>query len=236
MWAAWLVLALALGLTGWVWHNVRTDVERDSRALFESRAKAVVKDIYERTENYEQGLRGATAVVSAPSDIARRQWQSYSRSMELEENFPGLHTPIFIKASSPAKENVHRQPHGAGGMDYSIMYFQATATHAFKFRALYYKNLSDSVHQDAMERARDTGMAAISRKITITHEHEGVGSNGFLMYFPAYREGAPTETVAQRRAALIGYVSSPVHMRDMIKPITHAEGVGLDLHIFDGNY
>src|SRR3989344_8552165 len=81
MWAAWLVLALALGLTGWVWHNVRTDVERDSRALFESRAKAVVKDIYERTENYEQGLRGATAVVSAPSDIARRQWQSYSLSM-----------------------------------------------------------------------------------------------------------------------------------------------------------
>jgi diguanylate cyclase (GGDEF)-like protein/PAS domain S-box-containing protein len=233
MWVAWLVLALALGLTGWVWHNVRTDVERDSRALFESRAKAVVKDIYERTENYEQVLRGATAVVSAPPDIARRQWQSYSRSIELEENFPGLHAPIFIAISSPAKKDASRQPRGAGGMDYSIMYFRSTAAHTFK--GLGYKNLSGSLHQEVMERARDTGMAAISKKIAITHDNENEPSIGFLMYFPVYREDAPTETVAQRRAALIGYVSSPAHLRAMMESIAREYGQGLDLHIFDGD-
>ncbi len=233
MWVAWLMLVFALGLTGWVWHSARTDVERDSHALFESRVKAVVKKIYERTENYEQVLRGATAIVSAPPDVARRQWRAYSQSAELEKNFPGLHAPIFIKTLSPAKENARRQPRGARGMDNSITYTGPADGH--DLQALGYGEMSNPVHQEAMERARDTGMAAISRKITITHEHESVGSNGFLMYFPVYREGAPIETVAQRRTALIGYVSSPVHPKAMTEPIAHEYGQGLDLHIFDGD-
>jgi PAS domain-containing protein len=58
------------------------------------------------------------------------------------------------------------------------------------------------------------------------------------MYVPVYRNGAPVDTLEQRRAALIGWVYSPYRMNDLIAGIlrdwVNHEGKTIDLNIYDG--
>ena len=68
-----------------------------------------------------------------------------------------------------------------------------------------------------MSRARDTGSAALSGKVTLVQETDKDVQAGFLMYLPVYRNGAPQESPEQRREALTGYVYSPFRMNDFMR-------------------
>ncbi len=56
------------------------------------------------------------------------------------------------------------------------------------------------------------------------------------MYMPIYRNGAPAETVEQRRAALSGYVYTPFRMNDLLGSVLDQELNALTLEIYDGAY
>ena len=86
-------------------------------------------------------------------------------------------------------------------------------------RAFGYDMFSELVRRAAMEQARDTGAAALSGKIVLVQETGADVQAGTLMYVPVYHKGLPLETVAQRRAALQGWVYSPYRMKDLIKGI-----------------
>ncbi|MBC7944933.1 MAG: PAS domain S-box protein [Burkholderiales bacterium] len=53
---------------------------------------------------------------------------------------------------------------------------------------------------------------------------------------PIYRNGAPAETVEQRRAALSGYVYTPFRMNDLLGSVLDQELNSLTLEIYDGAY
>jgi hypothetical protein len=60
-----------------------------------------------------------------------------------------------------------------------------------------------------MERARDTGSAALSAKIVLAEDlRRGVRTASFLLVLPVYSSATLPETVAQRRATLRGFVYS----------------------------
>ncbi len=62
---------------------------------------------------------------------------------------------------------------------------------------------TESRRREAAELSRDTGVATLSRKIGF----RGGRLNGLMLFVPVYMDGAPVATVAQRRAAFIGWVS-----------------------------
>jgi PAS domain S-box-containing protein len=70
-----------------------------------------------------------------------------------------------------------------------------------------------------MEQARDSGAPALSGKVELVQETGKEVQAGTLMYVPVYRNGVPTDTVEQRRAALIGWSYSPYRMNDMLEGI-----------------
>ena len=53
-----------------------------------------------------------------------------------------------------------------------------------------------------MSRARDTGEAVLSGKVTLVQEGTGPVQPGFLLYVPLYRRGMARDTPEQRRQAL----------------------------------
>ena len=58
--------------------------------------------------------------------------------------------------------------------------------------------------------------------------------SGFLMYLPVYRNGSSHETVADRRANIIGWVYAPFRMNDLMHGILGEQVHNFDLEIFDG--
>ena len=71
--------------------------------------------------------------------------------------------------------------------------------------ALGFDVLSDPVRRAALEKARDTGQLAATAALQLVQTSEP--EPGFLVAAPIYLRGLPHDTVAERRAALAGYVT-----------------------------
>ena len=93
---------------------------------------------------------------------------------------------------------------------------------------------SEPVRRKAMDRARDTGKTSITAKVLLVQETEQDPQNGMLMYVPSYRQGMPTDTVEERRAALRGFVYSPIRMTDYVSNTLGELPSDIDFAIYAG--
>jgi diguanylate cyclase (GGDEF)-like protein len=83
-----------------------------------------------------------------------------------------------------------------------------------------------------LHRARDTGEPVATPPVKLL-----IGGTGINVYRPVYRDGAPTATVAQRRAALIGFAGGGFRVRDLAQAAvsTVPKAVDVQLRIDRGN-
>lgn len=91
---------------------------------------------------------------------------------------------------------------------------------------------SEPVRRAALEQARDSGETALSGRVRLQRQTNTLP--GLVIVAPVYRSGAPVSDVAQRRAALLGFVVGSMRMSDMfgegLKAFLHDP---IDLHIED---
>ena len=103
-------------------------------------------------------------------------------------------------------------------------------------KAIGYDMNSEPTRSAAMSRARDTGEAVLSGKVTLVQEGTGPVQPGFLLYVPLYRRGMARDTPEQRRQALVGYAYSPYRAHDLFGSALrgYADNVILDIHDGEG--
>jgi diguanylate cyclase len=78
-------------------------------------------------------------------------------------------------------------------------------------------------------RARDSGRPAATPVM-----HLPIGGTGINVFRPVYRDGAPTTTVAQRRAALVGFAVGAFHVPDLVAAATSALDEDVDAQLLEG--
>ena len=91
---------------------------------------------------------------------------------------------------------------------------------------------AEPVRRRAMERARDSGEAAITRALTLVQDASEPRPGGFLMFLPVFRHGAAIDTIAERRAALLGVIYAPFRFADLVAGSVGA-ATGFDLRLLD---
>src|SRR5690606_16254373 len=101
-------------------------------------------------------------------------------------------------------------------------------------RAFGYDMYSEPVRREAMERARDSGLPALSGKVTLVQEFGPEVQAGFLIYLPIYANGVTPVTVDARREALLGFVYSPFRAHDIMDSIFSDSLSDVDIELFDG--
>jgi diguanylate cyclase (GGDEF)-like protein len=82
---------------------------------------------------------------------------------------------------------------------------------------------SDLLRGEYLMRARDRGRPAATPVMRLP-----VGGTGINVFRPVYRDGAPTATVAERRAALQGFAVGAFHVPDLAAAATSALPDGVD--------
>lgn len=95
---------------------------------------------------------------------------------------------------------------------------------------------SDLTYVNAMDKARDTGQKAATRHYSPVKESEN--RSALLVFLPIYRNGAPTETLSNRRENLTGFIVGVFHIKDMIEnsiaPANLGEvGPDADIELYD---
>jgi len=243
---ALLVFVLTLLITFAAWSSAQRNAEAQLREAFDYRAKDMQHSIVRRMLVYEQVLRGARGFLRGSVDLSRAEFAEYYRVQRLDQSFPGLEAVGIATALTPGAVAAHQarvradgfpgytvHPDGERPLVTAISHIEPYVGR--NLRAFGYDMFSEPVRRAAMERARDTGMAAASGKVVLVQEGSDSTESGFLMYLPVYRAGAPTDTVEARRAALAGWVYAPFRMTDLMQGVGGVNATQLDVEIYDSD-
>jgi len=242
---AMLVFLVTAIVTFSAWSSAQLATQVQLRETFDYRTRDMVYSISRRMAVYEQVLRGARGYLRGSVELDRRAWEEYYRVLRLDQSFPGMEALGIATIVPPQQRAGHEAAiRGQGHPGYAIqpagprdLYTAITHIEPFggrNLRAFGFDMFSEPVRRAAMERARDTGQAALSGKVVLVQEGAAAEQAGALMYLPVYRAGALTGTVEQRRKAILGWVYAPFRMNDLMKGLGGAHSTDLVVEIHDG--
>ena len=240
-----LVLAGSLAATYLLFRSSRLEAEQDLQADFYFRARDAEARIAQRMSAYEQVLRGAQGLFAAFPQVDRRAFHDYVSALGLEQNYPGIQGvgfALLVPAEARARhvaalrregfQDYLLRPEGERDPYTAIVYLEPFSGR--NLRAFGYDMLSEPVRRAAMERARDTDVAALSGRVTLVQETGTEVQAGCLMYLPVYRKGARHETLLERHASLVGWVYEPFRMGDLMSGLLGERAAELEVWVYDG--
>jgi PAS domain S-box-containing protein len=169
-------------------------------------------------------LRATSGLFAARSvggeRVHRDEFHAYVKRLEASRSHPAMHAIGFSqrvahedKASFIAAvrksdiRDFELWPKQVSSEYHPILYMEPRS--AQRRGALGYDTYSEPIRREAMQRARDTGAAALSAKLTHFQEIDGRQQSGFVLYVPVYSGGTVPSSLEQRRALLRGFVYSP---------------------------
>ncbi len=230
--------------------RIKAEIEAAAQREFAFACNEVRLNITDRLASCAQILHSGAAFLETSAAVSRETWRAYIQHLQLEQQLPGIQGVGFALWVPREQLARHVQSVRAEGFpDYSvrpagareqysaIIYIEPFADR--NLRAFGYDMLSEPVRRAALERARDENAPALSGKVTLVQETDRDVQAGTLLFVPVYRQGAPHETPAQRRAALQGWIYSPYRMTDLMRGTLRgwereAQGHRLCLQVYDG--
>lgn len=232
---AWLLLFAGLMATAFVSFTIKADIERELWQEFVSDCNEVAARIEARLESHKQVLLGGAALFGASRSVERDEWRDYAKRMQIDRHFngiEGLGFALLVPQDRLARhiDEIRKQgfpaygvwPQGEREVYSSIVYLEPFSGR--NLRAFGYDMYSEPVRRAAMEQARDADMATLTGKVMLVQESGSDVQAGTLMYMPVYRNGLPLDTIARRRAALVGWVYSPFRMDDLLQGVMQGSG------------
>jgi diguanylate cyclase (GGDEF)-like protein len=240
-----LVLGGCLGVTAILWQGAHADAEQEAQTDFDSRARELVNNLDQRMQTYVQVLYGAQGLFASSQSVEREEFRSYVGGQELNLHFPGIHGVGYLRMVRPDQLDaftamVRRQgdpdyhvfPPGARDWYSPVLYLEPF--NDSNRRALGYDSASEPTRRAALEQARDSGRPAMSGKIRLVQEAgETTEQAGFMIMLPVYQQ--PPRTLAERRAAIAGWVYAPFRVGDLMAGLGGPRAAALDVEIYDGD-
>jgi diguanylate cyclase (GGDEF)-like protein len=239
-----LVLFTSLGVTWAVWDHERQAARHEVLTQFDYSLGDAVSRVEQRMGTYELLLRGVQSLFNTTGAMDRQRFRDYVNTLDLDANFSGIQTIGVVQWVPGAQADAHieaMRKQGAAG--YAILPPGSRADYApivqrepyigLNRAVLGFDSWAEPVRRRALERARDSGMATLSGKVRLSVDTV-TARPGFIMYLPIYASGQPIDSVAQRRAHLLGWIYASFRMHDVIASLYGEEPPGLTLAIYDG--
>ncbi len=215
-WPAYVVLACTLLLAFGAWRYAERTVRASEQERFD-RAVALSREaIDRRLDAYVQILMGVRALFAGNASVERPEFKSYVAGLGLGGRYPSIRGLGWVPRVPAASRSQHEATmRGAGLPGYHIHpagiraeYYPLTflePAEGLAERAFGLDVATNPANPAAMERARDTGLPAMSERLALLRDD---GATGFVIFLPVYRGGRPPATVEERRQALEGFVSA----------------------------
>lgn len=242
---AWVVLCLSAMFFVGLWHTLGIDYAARAQARFELRAKILNVELAERMLDYVRVLDGGAGLFESSDAVSRQEWRDYVRALRLDNAWSGVLSIGFSQMVMPAERTQfeaqiraegfpHFAIHPAGERPVYSAIVYLEPFEGDNLQAFGYDMFSEPIRQAAMGRARDTGESAMSGKVTLVQEGRDGAQPGFFIYHPIYRRGAPLDSVEARRAALLGFVYSPLRANEVIGRVLKSSITDVEVEVFDG--
>jgi len=240
------VLLAGWVLGGWLFASLQGDQAAYNNARLDRLVNVVQREVDQQLTAYEDALRGSAGFLAVSPRVTSAQWHAYVERLDLSERYPGLQVlSVVVPVAAAQLEGLIAEQRRNGLPDFSIHpvpgaslgsvkeHFVAIYAEpaAHKARAIGVDVATDPQRRSVAESARDSGHAVLTHGLDLVW---GDATRlGFLLYFPVYREGAPTTTVAERRSALTAWVVAAADAGRLFETALKENSNQLSLDAFD---
>lgn len=205
-------------------------------------AEAIADTVVSRIKLYEYGLRGARGAVQTmgESEISRERFDRYSRTRNLDVEFPGALGFGFIRRVARHDESRFlAQARVNGWPDFTISELAPHDSERFVIQyiseaqrnkhAVGLDIASEANRKQAALSAISNGEVRLTGPITLV-QATGSPQQSFLILMPIYRGGVTPATVAAREAQAFGWSYAPLIIDEVLRDIWPREqAVGIEL-------
>jgi CHASE1-domain containing sensor protein len=219
-----LPVALLLILTSLVVGHLRRVEQEEMRADFEVQTSNAFNRLRAQFAVYLETVRSISSLYATGHELERVRFAAFvARTIQQYDGINGLGwNPRVMHSERQAYEQAARNdgltdfqfrqwtpdgdtPWTASDAQWANEYVPAylLEPHELNKSALGIDVASNPTRREALQRARDTGQAVATARITLAQDtaHQA----GFLIFAPVYAVGASTETITDRRENLRGY-------------------------------
>ncbi|PEQ10490.1 hypothetical protein B2G71_21930 [Novosphingobium sp. PC22D] len=237
-------LAILLGLTFYSWKFAQERVHERNEAAFATLVTDSEQALRHRLDSYGQALDAGAALFEATDDVRLSEWRNFVGVLDIRNTLPGINGLGFIEEVATAEvpdflararasgvQDIDLHPTLPAERDAFVITFIEPL--AINRQALGLDIAFEPRRRSAAIAARDTGKAWITRRIELVQDESR--SSGFLLLRPVYASGAPTGTVAERRAAFEGWIYAPFIAPRFMAGLTSSQGESFEISVFDGD-
>lgn len=226
---------LMLGITFLYWQTQERQSAAKASQAFQREVDRTVHNFQDRMDAYELVLRGIKGFFDGSVNISQEEFGTYIDTLDLEDTKPGLLGVSMIRwLDASAAQHQRIFPAGTRPHYAPITYIEPLT--AENQKVLGFDVSTNRASWDALELARDNGQPHITRKLVFAQDKGISGADAsaaVVMYMPLYARHANLQTLAQRRAALRGWVSVQFRMQTMVQGLTEKLDSEINLRIYD---
>ena len=230
---AMFAFVVGISLTVWTCVLVLNAQQASIRSQFLRDTEKVASNTNVRLQIYVDMLLSIKGTFAINDQIDREQFARFVGELHLSERYPGFQAIQFVRHvratdlerfSAAVRADTRLVPGGYPGFDihpkieradhYIIEYNEPMKGNENAF-GLDLAALPP--HRQALELGRDSGKIVATERITLVQDASG--QPGFVARAPIYRRTMALDTVAQRRAALVGWVAIVFRVNQLMSEV-----------------
>jgi len=212
-----ILLALFLGGGAVSFYYIQKNMSWQSRSKFDAQAFEIIALINLRISRDTNMLYGFKGLYAASKSVERNEFESYARTIDLTNNYPGVGSVSFHKRvlkeeselfSENVKDDISTNPEGyknfqifpaSGEKEYMVALYGYPEKE--NLSGLGFNSYSDPVRAETMEKAVIDNKPILSPKILLATDN----APAFNMVLPIFQNDKPVDTIKERQNDLLGF-------------------------------
>jgi PAS domain S-box-containing protein len=229
----YLAFVTGICLTIWTCFLVMDAQQETVRNNFLRDTEKVASDTNVRLQIYFDMLLSIKGTFAVNDKVDRAQFARFVRELNLTQRYPGFQAIQFVRHvpatglarfDAAVRADTSLVPTGYPGFaihpqvardDHYIIEFTEPMKGNENAFGLDLSALPP--HRDALESGRDSGRIVATERIILVQD--ATGQPGFVARAPVYQSNMPIDTVAQRRAALVGWVAIVFRVKNLMHEV-----------------
>ncbi|MDT9002075.1 CHASE domain-containing protein [Paucibacter sp. APW11] len=246
-----LAFAGVLAVAGVIAALVAQAQQRQLEQRFAQDSQHLVSQMEGRLQSHFEALRAVVGLFAVQPELNRLQFQRFLTELQLQQHHSGFQAVQFVRAVNAgqrqafvARVRADRSVSSDGFPSFAIHPEQAHELHYVieytepmqgNQRAFGLDLASLPAHLRALELGRDSGLPVATEPIKLVQDPSG--SAGFVVRQPIYHAGARLDTLAERRAALLGFAALVYRVDDLVREAIDAQLLpAMRVRIHDSGY